>query len=136
MSQYTLFSIVESPSHPDFSGLYRQRGINEVRLPSMRKAIGQLKKQTPDIVVAEFFYGYGNNYAGVNVSNLDVFLHSLQKYSRAAKMIVLVEKSERRFVDKLGALFPLHTVLTYPVSVSRMEQVLDEIVGPASPGMA
>jgi len=78
MAERVLFSIVESPMHPDFSRLYRRLGIRELRLGSMRKAIGQLKKERPDFVVAEFFYGYGNNYAGVNVSNLDVFLYSLQ----------------------------------------------------------
>ena len=81
MSTRTLFSIVESPAHPDFSRLYKQLDIREVRLASMRKAISALKSRTPDIVVAEFMYGYGNNYAGVNVSNLDVFLYSLQKYA-------------------------------------------------------
>ena len=34
-----LFSIVESPMHPDFSRLYRRLGIRELRLGSMRKAI-------------------------------------------------------------------------------------------------
>ena len=81
MAARTLFSIVESPAHPDFSRLYTRMGIREVRLASMRKAIGALKTDAPDYVVAEFFYGYGNNYAGVNVSNLDVFLYSLQKYA-------------------------------------------------------
>jgi hypothetical protein len=76
MPERVLFSIVESPMHPDFSRLYSRLGIRELRLGSMRKAIGQLKKDRPDYVVAEFFYGYGNNYAGVNVSNLDVFLYS------------------------------------------------------------
>lgn len=88
----------------------------------MRKALVQLKKQSPDFVVAEFFYGYGNNYAGVNISNLDVFLYSLQKYAPAAKVIVMVEKSERQYVDKLADLFSLHAVLQHPVS----PQVLSE----------
>ena len=62
MQDPLLFSIVESPAHPDFSRLYRRLGFEEIRLGSMRKAIGQLKMTPPDIVVAEFFYGYGNNY--------------------------------------------------------------------------
>jgi len=102
MAEKVLFSIIESPLHPDFSGLYRRHGIAEVRLASMRKAIGALKQQTPTIVVAEFMYGYGNNYAGVNVSNLDVFLYSLQKYAAEATIIVLVDRRELQFVDKLG----------------------------------
>jgi hypothetical protein len=121
MSTRTLFSIVESPAHPDFSRLYKQLDIREIRLASMRKAISALKNDTPDYVVAEFFYGYGNNYAGVNVSNLDVFLYSLQKYAPDARVVVLVDRRERQFVEKLNALFPLHAVLQQPVCEQDIE---------------
>lgn len=125
MSQPVLYSIIESPGHPDFSALYRKLGIAEVRLPSMRKAINQLKKQPPEIVVAEFFYGYGNNYAGINISNLDVFLHSLLKYASDARVVVLVEKAERQYVDKLAELFRLDAILTLPVNEAQMKAVLE-----------
>jgi hypothetical protein len=124
MAAQTLFSIIESPMHPDFSALYRRLGIDEMRFPSMRKAISALKTRVPDIVVAEFFYGYGNNYAGVNVCNLDVFLYSLQKYTGQARIIVLVEAREFEYVDKLAALFPLHAVLRHPVGASDIEPCL------------
>ena len=93
----------------------------------MRKAISALKKQKPDVVVAEFFYGFGNNYAGVNVSNLDVFLHSLQKYAPEAKVIVLVSKAEQGYVEKLAALFKLHAVLVEPVNPAEMQKVLENL---------
>jgi hypothetical protein len=124
MSTATLFSIIESPMHPDFSGIYQRAGIQEIKLRSTRKAISELKKQTPDYVVAEFFYGYGNNYAGVNISNLDVFLYSLQRYAPQAQVIVMVDKSERQYVDKLQELFSLHAVLQHPVSGADIEKVL------------
>jgi len=124
MSEKNLFSIVESPLHPDFSALYRRLGLDEVRLGSMRKAISALKSRTPDIVVAEFMYGYGNNYAGVNVSNLDVFLYSLQKYSRESAIIVMADKQEVQYVDKLRALFPIQAVLQHPVTERDMEACL------------
>jgi len=124
MTAQTLFSIIESPLHPDFSALYQRLGIEELRLPSMRKAISALKTRVPDIVVAEFFYGYGNNYAGVNVCNLDVFLYSLQKYTGQARIIVLVDAREFEHVDKLAALFPLHAVLRQPVSARDIETCL------------
>jgi hypothetical protein len=38
-----------------------------------------LKRTRPDWVVAEFLYGFGNNYAGANLCNLDVCLASLRK---------------------------------------------------------
>lgn len=124
MSQPVVFSVIESPMHPQLSSLYKEKNMDEIRINSIRKAISQLKKTPPDYVVAEFFYGYGNNYAGVNISNLDVLLSSMQKYAPAAKIIVIVEKSERQYVDKLNELFPLHAVLQHPVSVSDVKQIL------------
>jgi hypothetical protein len=126
MSARSLFSIVESPMHPDFSALYQRLGIEESRFSSMRKAISALRTQTPDLVVAEFIYGYGNNYAGVNVCNLDVFLYSLQKYSGDTGIIVLVDKSEYQYIGKLAALFPLHAVLQYPVREQNIEPFLTD----------
>ena len=124
MNQTVVFSIIESPIHPDFSNLYQSLNFQDVRLASMRKALVQLKKQKPDFIVAEFFYGYGNNYAGVNISNLDVMLCSLQKYAPKAKVIVLVEKAEQKYVDKLAEMFPLHAVLQYPVSAKEISDKL------------
>lgn len=124
MPSPVLFSIIESPTHPDFSSLYRRLGYNEIKLGSTRKSLSQLKKQKPDVVVAEFFYGYGNNYAGVNISNLDVFLYSIERFAPDARIIVIVDKSERQHVDKLNTIVPLHTVLVQRVSERAMEAAL------------
>ena len=125
MSYITLFSVIESPSHPNLSALYRRLNINELKFNSMRKAIARLKKQKPDYIVAEFSYGYSNNYAGVNVSNLDVLLASLRKYAPQARAIVLVHKSEHQFIGKLEALFPLYAVLQYPLRENQIEELLN-----------
>ena len=90
----------------------------------MRKAIAALKKQQPDFIVAEFFYGYGNNYAGVNISNLDVLLYSLQKYSEHTKVIVLVDKNEFSYVDKLNNIIKLHDVLKLPINRESLQESL------------
>ena len=124
MTSPLLFSILESPGHPNFSALYRQLGLEERRLPSQRKAVQALKLEVPDWVVAEFFYGFGNNYAGANLSNLDVFLASLQKFAPAARVILLVDKSQRPYVDKLAARFSLHATLEQPVALEAMAAVL------------
>lgn len=124
MSQKVVFSIILSPLHPNLVNLYHGLNIENVQFNSMRKAISHLKMQKPDYVVADFLFGYGSNYAGVNVSNLDVFLHSLQKYAPEAKVIVMVEKEEKKHVAKLEDLFTLHGVLQYPVSPKAMTDVL------------
>jgi len=126
MSDITLFSVIESPTHPNLSALYKRLKVNELKFNSTRKAIAQLKKQKPDYIVAEFSYGYSNNYAGVNVSNLDVLLASLRKYAPQARTIVMVHRSEYQYINKLEALFPLYAVLQYPVSESRIEELLKQ----------
>ena len=125
MNSLTLLSIVESAAHPNFTSTYKKLGISETKINSMRKALASLKSQQFNLIVCEFFYGYGNNYAGVNISNLDVMLYSMQKYSPDTRVIVLVDKAEREYVDKLNEIFPLHGVLQYPVSESDLKQLLD-----------
>ena len=120
----TLLSIIESPTFPNFGTFFNEMGMKEIRINSMRKALSLLKKQQPDYIVCEFFYGYGNNYAGVNICNLDVMLYSLQKYSPDTRVIVLVDKSEREHVDKLTELFALHAILVYPIKPQQMEAAL------------
>ncbi|MFM1891171.1 MAG: hypothetical protein RLZ44_248 [Pseudomonadota bacterium] len=124
MPEPLLFSIVESPGHPNLGALYRQLGIRELRLGSMRKAVQALKRQRPDFVVAEFFYGFGNNYAGANLGNLDVFLSSLQKYAPEARVIVLVAPAQRQYAELLGERFALHAILTQPVSEAAVTTAL------------
>jgi hypothetical protein len=119
-----LYSIIESPLHPALSDLYQRKGYREIRLQSVRKAIQELKKQPPDIVVADFIYGYGNNYAGVNISNLDVFLYSLAKYAPDCRIIVYYERPDKQYIEKLEALFPTIHTLAYPVSEVMMQPYL------------
>ena len=94
-----LYSLVESASHPNFSPLYRHLHLEEQRFAGMRKLLSAVKKQPPEFIVAEFFYGYSNDYAGITISNLDVLLYSLQKYAPQCRCIVLVAKEEREYVD-------------------------------------
>ena len=124
----TLFSIIESPAHPRLDALYQRLGITQVKLASQRKALQALKGSAPDgvpdWVVAEFFYGFGNNYAGANVCNLDVFLASLRKQAPAARVIVLVSKEQAQYVPLLIERFPLRAVLKLPVSEAEVEAIL------------
>lgn len=128
MTQYTLFSIVESPLHPDLGGLYRALGLRNQVFTSERKAIQALKQTPPDIVIADFVYGYGNNYAGVNIGNLDVFLYSLEKYAPQARVIVLVDKKEHQHAQRLGEVVSLAAILNYPVDAAMLRPLLEEFV--------
>ena len=126
MQARTLYSIIESRTHPYLSPLYNKLGLEEICFKSMRKLISKIKQEKPDYIAAEFFYGYGNNYAGVNLSNLDVMLYSLQRYSPETRVIVFVDKNEREFVGKLAAIFPLYAVFTTPVDQAQLVKILTE----------
>lgn len=122
----TLFSLIESPVHPDFRTLYQKLDIAEERFDTARNLHRAMQKQIPDFFVGEFIYGWGNNYAGANVSNLDVTLRSLQYLAPQAKMIVFMQPSEEPHIGKLLELFPIHAVMTYPVSEQAMQAALDK----------
>lgn len=120
----TIFPLIESPFHPDFSALYQKLGIESERFNSARNLHRALQKQPPDFFVGEFIYGWGNNYAGANLSNLDVTIRTLQRFAPQAKVIVLMQDQEKDHIGKLLELFPVHAVLTYPVSEQAMQAAL------------
>ncbi|MDQ7076177.1 MAG: hypothetical protein Q9O24_13775 [Gammaproteobacteria bacterium] len=119
-----LLSVVESPNHPNFSALYARFGFAELKVASQRTAMKVVKKTPPDWLVVEFFYGYANNYAGINMCNLDVLFYALQRYAPNSKVVILVQKSERQYVDKLSRIFPIHGVLCQPVAEAEMQELL------------
>lgn len=119
-----LFSIIESPTHPNFSQIYSELGVKEEIISSMRKAISKIKKQQPNFIVAEFTYAYSTNYQATHTSNLDVLLHSLKKYSPETKVIVLVKKDELEYVDHIQEIYPLHAILSYPVAETEILELL------------
>ena len=120
----TLFSIIESPNHPRLDALYQRIGITQIKLASQRKALQALKSISPDWIVAEFFYGFGNNYAGANVSNLDILLAAARKQAPTARTIVLVSKEQAQYVPRLAERFRIHAVLTMPVTEADFEAIL------------
>jgi hypothetical protein len=120
----TLFALVESPFSPHFPDLYQELGIVAERFDSARNLHRALQKQAPDFFLGEFIYGWGNDYAGNTVSNLDVTLRTLQSRAPGAKTIVFMQASEEAHIGKLLELFPIHAVLKYPVSEEQMRAAL------------
>jgi CheY-like chemotaxis protein len=123
----TLFSIIESPFHPRLTPLFTRLGFEEVQLTSTRKAVSQLKKQAPDLVVADFVYGYSNNYSGIHISNLDVFLMSMQKFAPDTPVIILAAANELEHAQKMREICPIAAILPFTVKEAELEKVLVEV---------
>ncbi len=102
MNKPIIFSLIESPSHPKLSPIFVKKGYDEQQFLSVRKIINALKKQKPDVVIAQFHYLYVSDYASNHISNLDSVIATLQKYSDyQPKFIFLVSKKEKQFIERL-----------------------------------
>lgn len=124
MTSPILFSIIESPQHPKLSALYARLGYEELELTSTRKAVSALKKQKPAVVVADFVYGFSNNYSGVHISNLDVFLMSMQKFAPETPVIILCAPGEMEHAEKMRNICPIHAILPFSASEQQVEKIL------------
>ncbi len=120
----TLYALVASPFSPHFPDLYRELEIAAERFDSARNLHRALQKQPPDFFLGEFIYGWGNDYAGNTVSNLDVSLRTLQAAAPQAKIIVVMQPSQEAHIGKLLELFPVDAVLKYPVTEEQMRVAL------------
>ena len=119
-----LYALVDSPFASHFPDLYQALGIVVERFDSARNLHRALQKKSPDFFVGEFIYGWGNDYAGATVSNLDVTLRTLQAVAPQAKVIVVMRPSEEAHIGKLLALFSVHAVLKYPITEEQMRAAL------------
>lgn len=123
----TLFVLIQSPLPSDFLSLCDELGIAAQRFDSARNLHRALQKQAPDFFMGEFIYGWGNDYAGATVSNLDVTLRTLQCVAPQAKIIVLMQAREEPHIDKLLALFPVQAMLTFPIDSDTLRATLQTL---------
>lgn len=120
----TLFALVQSPLPPFLPSLFQELGIDARRFDSARNLHRELQKQAPDFFLGEFIYGWGNDYAGATVSNLDVTLRTLQCVAPQAKIIVLMQAREEAHIGKLLQLFAIHATLKFPITIELLRSTL------------
>jgi len=129
MSKSLIFSIIESAGHPNFSNLYHKMAYDELKLTSVRRAISALKKQKPDIIIAQFLFSFSTNYASNHISNLDSLIITLQKYpDYKPKFIFLVNKQDVQHISQLTNHYndfsSSHHALILPATEAQMEKLL------------
>lgn len=120
----TLYTLIQSPLPAQLSAVYQELGITAERFDSARNLHRAIQKQPPNFFVGEFIYGWGNDYAGNTVSNLDVTLRTLQAAAPQAKIIVVLQPSEEEHIGKLLDFFTVHAVLKLPVTPEQMRAAL------------
>ena len=116
----TLLCIIELGGYPNFVPLYEQNGYQVITERSVRKAMGQLKKITPEVIVAEF--NFQSDFRD-RTSSLESLLAVVQKIP-ATKVVVFYEREQAHQLEKLRARFPLFETLAYPITPAHVQTAL------------
>jgi len=117
-----LLSIIELGGYPNFTPLYEELGYEVEVATRMRKALGSLKNQQPDVIVAEF--NFQSDFRD-RTSSLESLLAVVQRFPDT-RVIVFYEKEFTPQFDKLRARLPVHHALTFPVEASALRACLQE----------
>jgi len=119
-----LLNIVEIGGYPNFSKLYKMLSIEVVVVDSMRKALKQLKKNTPDIILAEF--NFQSDFRDRS-SNLESLMAVLQRHP-TLPLIVFYDKQHQVVFDKFCARFDNIHAIAFPVKEAQMKTCLEKIL--------
>lgn len=117
----TLLAITELGGYPDFQAEYQQAGYQVVAVNSMRKAISVLKKQSPELIVAEF--NFQSDFRDRS-SNLESLLATLQGKHPHTRMLVFYEHEYIEPFKRLCERWPIDASLAFPIGREQLVEVL------------
>jgi AmiR/NasT family two-component response regulator len=119
-SKGTLLAIIEIGAYPNFTPLYEQAGYTVIIERSMRKALPQVRKLKPAVIIAEF--NFQSDFRD-RTSSLESLLAVVQTLP-GTKIIVFYDVEQAHQFERLRTRFPIHAALTYPVDPVRLEAAL------------
>jgi hypothetical protein len=116
----TLLSIIEIGAYPNFTPLYEKIGYSVTIERSMRKALPQVRKLKPAVIVAEF--NFQSDFRD-RTSSLESLLAVVQTLP-GTKVIVFYDAEQAHQYERLRSRFPIHAAFTYPIDPARLEAAL------------
>ncbi len=115
-----LMSIVERGGYPDFSPVYEQAGYRVIGFKSVRKAIQALKKESPQIIVAEF--NFQSDFRD-RTSSLESLLAVVERLPEC-KVVVFYEQEYSHQLERLLQRYHLHAILPFPIDTTQLAAVI------------
>ena len=119
-SKGALLSIIEFGAYPNFTPLYEKAGYAVTIERSMRKALPQVRKLKPAVIVAEF--NFQSDFRD-RTSSLESLLAVVQTLPES-KVIVFYDAEQAHQYERLRSRFPIHAAFTYPIDPARLEAAL------------
>lgn len=115
-----LLSMVEFIGHAKLPKLYQQLGFEVSNEWQARKAISLLRKNKPDVLVADFYFQADFRD---RLSNLESLLATAQPMADI-KILVFYEPQNQAVLDKVRARLRIDVALPIPVNEAELEAVL------------
>jgi hypothetical protein len=111
MNRRLLF-FVDEGGFDDFTPLFVSLGFDVDFEDSQRKAVKLAKKNTYQVLVAEFSY---NPEFRDRVSNIESLLATLEGHSPEVKIIILYDEINQPQLNQLKQRYRMDAILTFPV---------------------
>ena len=118
-----LLSIIELGGYPNFRPLYESLGFEVVVETRMRKALAGIRKQRPDVIVAEF--NFQSDFRDRS-SSLESLLAVVQQHPEI-RVIVFFDEEYRVPLDRLCKRLPVYRALPFPVAEAELRAVLQDL---------
>ena len=115
-----LLAVSEIGGYPNFTPLYENLGFQVVTETSMRKVLKLLKKETPQVIVAEF--NYQSDFRD-RTSSLESMMSVVQRHPEI-KVIIFYDKEHEGQLAKLQARFRVDATLFFPILEDDLKGVL------------
>lgn len=120
-----LLAIVELGGYPDFSPVYGELGYTTVTVNSVRKAIQQIKKLPPKVIVAEF--NFQSDFRD-RTSSLESLLAVVERLTDV-KVIVFYEREFEHQFNRLRQNYHFHATLPFPIDTNELKAALLQEAG-------
>ena len=115
-----LLAIVELGGYPNLMPLYQHLGYQVEVVNTQRKANRYLKKQQPDVIVAE--YNYQTDFRDRS-SNLETLCAVLQRYPEVKLLVFYPQIHSREFAD-FQRQHKVWRSIAFPVTEEKVKQAL------------
>ncbi|WP_428086182.1 hypothetical protein [Candidatus Thioglobus sp.] len=120
MAQNLLF-FVDEGGFEDFTSLFVEQGFSVDFENSQRKAAKLAKKNTYQVLVAEFSH---NPEFRDRVSNIESLLATLEVKSPQAKIVILYDELNQPQLNQLKARYKMNTTLKFPINQDLLRQAI------------
>jgi hypothetical protein len=115
-----LLAIIELGGYPDFRPLYEKAGYAPAVISTVRKAIAEIRRAPPEVIVCEF--NFQSDFRD-RTSTLESLLAVVSRHA-GTRVIVFYDREHAHHLDKLRARFPLHAALPYPIDTEALYRAL------------